>query len=340
MVQGMNCSDCHRHGLDHQLVRGYEGEEAHSSSAAAGTLTCVSCHIGNQNAERTDIAGGRLGAPLAAHKGLPPVHFEILSCTACHSGPWPQDATFNVQTSLAHALGLSDEHRHRKDPPHIAEPVFVKGEDGKIAPHRLMYPAFWASMKNDTITPLPVADVDKRVKRLLSSEGDPEHYPRGWKPVSSAEMTMALQNIQSYLSEDAVAVYITGGKAHRVAPDTSIMAFDHNAAGPYTWPLAHDVRGAGQSLGARGCDDCHAIDSPLFFSEVQIDSLMASPAGENPDMGAFSGLSGTYARIFALTFFFRPWLKIIAFSAVAVLLIVLFLRGFAGMLDTTGRMKE
>ena len=201
MVQGMNCSDCHRNGIGHQVVRGYEGEEEHSKNPAAGTLTCESCHIGDEDGKTVDTIGGRLGAPLADHKGMPPVHFEILSCTACHSGPWPEDETFNIQTSMAHALGLSDEHRHINDPPHIVAPVFVKGDDGRIEPHKLVYPSFWASMKNDTITPLPIKDVDRRVKRMLSSADDSDANPRGWKRVAEEEMVTVLQNVQGYLEE-------------------------------------------------------------------------------------------------------------------------------------------
>ena len=35
---------------------------------------------------------GRMGAPEPIHKGLPPVHLEKLSCTACHSGQFPVGA--------------------------------------------------------------------------------------------------------------------------------------------------------------------------------------------------------------------------------------------------------
>jgi hypothetical protein len=67
---------------------------------------------------------------------------------------------------------------------------------------------------------------------------------------------------------------------------------------------------------------------------------MASPAGENPEMGAFSGLSPGYAEIFALSFIFRPWLKIIAVAAVLILVVVLVLRGFSGILDATSNVTE
>ena len=43
---------------------------------------------------------GRLGAPQPAHAGLPPVHFEKMTCTACHAGPVPRDQALGIMTSL------------------------------------------------------------------------------------------------------------------------------------------------------------------------------------------------------------------------------------------------
>ena len=40
------------------------------------------------------------------------------------------------------------------------------------------------------------------------------------------------------------------------------------AAAPYTWPMAHDVRPARQALGAKGCTDCHSPDSAVQYGKV------------------------------------------------------------------------
>ena len=37
-------------------------------------------------------------------------------------------------------------------------------------------------------------------------------------------------------------MYVSGGKAYRLAEDGTAEAFDHEAARPYSWKLAHDVR--------------------------------------------------------------------------------------------------
>ncbi|MGB7160662.1 MAG: hypothetical protein WBD40_21535, partial [Tepidisphaeraceae bacterium] len=101
LVKGMRCVDCHRNGADHMIVRGYEGEfdvRAKALGSAEGidktitTLSCRGCHYGTD-----EEAGGIGAAPRPIHRGLPTLHFEKLSCTACHSGPNPGAAATAVQ---------------------------------------------------------------------------------------------------------------------------------------------------------------------------------------------------------------------------------------------------
>ena len=86
------------------------------------------------------------------HKGLPPLHFDRLSCTACHSGPKLEGQAELIQTSLANALGLPS-HEAGDIPPGIKTPVMVR-DDGMLYPNRTVWPAFWGQMNGDKITPL------------------------------------------------------------------------------------------------------------------------------------------------------------------------------------------
>jgi len=117
---GLSCVDCHRNGEDHQILRG-----------TTEAMSCASCHT----------ESGQLGAPIAHHKGLPPVHFEKMTCTACHSG---STALSLVRTSRANKLGIYGRAQWFTESPFIVEPVFVKNDEGKIEPRRMMWPAFWA----------------------------------------------------------------------------------------------------------------------------------------------------------------------------------------------------
>ena len=146
LAAGMTCTDCHRNGIDHNITRGYPtgGDTPHA--LAADALTCKGCHLGTgEIAEGPSAGAGRRGAPYPEHRGLPPIHFDKLSCTACHSGPWPEEYTRRFQTAMNHGLGLPTREREEHDLPEIAAPVFARRDDGKIAPHRMVWPTLGAA---------------------------------------------------------------------------------------------------------------------------------------------------------------------------------------------------
>ena len=320
---GMNCSDCHRHGLDHRVTRGYEGESKHSGNPVLETLTCRSCHIGNKELEHSQLFGGRLGAPVAQHKGMPIIHFEKLSCTACHSGPWPKEQAGRIQTAMAHSLGLADDHRSLDDPPRIVEPIFVEQDDGVIMPHRMFWPAFWGIKKDGVVNPLPLDQAQRLVSRILKVPNtEARKYPGGWKSITTSQIQQALERIQTSLNEEEKAVYITEGVLYEVIEDT-VTAEEHEAAQPYSWPFAHDVRPAGLSLGVRGCGDCHSSESPFYFAAVA-----ASDSAAVKRMADFQNKDIAMIRLFNFSFKFRPWLKVLLIATCVIFAVVLFVYGF------------
>ena len=58
---------------------------------------------------------------------------------------------------------------------------------------------------------------------------------------------------------------------------------------------------------------------------------MASLQGSAKTMTDFLGLGTVYPRIFALSFVFRPWLKLLVLAAFAVMAAVLIVYGFNGL---------
>ncbi len=138
IAAGLLCVDCHRNDISHAIVRGYEQEATERDDPSLAAFSCEGCHLGSEGSRDISVAlGGRYSAPHPLHRGLPPVHLEKLTCTACHSGPWPGTRTRQVQTAMAHRLGLTSRDRPAELPPAIVEPVFVREEDGKIGAHRL-----------------------------------------------------------------------------------------------------------------------------------------------------------------------------------------------------------
>jgi len=316
---GLTCVDCHRNGIDHQIVRGYSGEVADSNNPLVATTTCEGCHI----PEGSDVPeAGRLGAPVAKHVGLPTVHFERLSCTACHSGPWAEDTTILTKTSRAHRLGTPSVNKSPEMLPHILSPVFAE-EDGKIVPHKMMWPAYWATWTGGEVQPVAIDVVEKTVGKVFE---ELELKPNGdWPGISPKQVAEALKVLNDAV--DGNAVYIAGGSLYRLAADANsvVEETDHPAGAPYMWPIAHTVRPAAQALGIRYCTDCHATNAPLVFGSVAVDSPIVSETPVVKQMVEFQDVSPFYAWAFSKSFVFRPFFKIVGIGASGILALVLLL---------------
>ena len=324
---GLLCVDCHRNGLAHNITRGYEGESDDSLNQLADAVSCRGCHIGDEtSAVPTE---GRLGASVPKHKGIPQVHFEKLSCTACHCGPWPKDKTIRVKTSRAHKLGAYGVNKSDDALPHIIAPVFVKQANGKIAPHKLLWPAYWGYLQGENITPIPPDVVADIAGDILADDQKPQ--PRNKLDITAEQINKVLTVLSARQAQEGKPVYICGGKIYQLTKTNELKGSQHPQAQPYSWPIAHNVRPAAQSLGSAGCSDCHTIDAPFFFGEVEVDSPLASVQDPVKIMAEFEDVNVFYTKIFALSFVFRPWLKIICLGACAVLGLVLLLYALKAM---------
>lgn len=318
LTAGMTCVDCHREGLEHNTIRGYEGEDMASTNPLAATSTCQGCHLPKETLQPT---AGRLGAPVPKHPGIPPIHFEKLTCTACHSGPWPAEKTYRGKTSRAHALGTHNVNKSPEVLPHIFYPVFA-AHDGKIGPHKLIWPAYWGMLKDKNVSPIDLETARRIVGKIITKE---KLSPSGdWPSLNEKDITEALNLLGKTIEGNPV--YVCGGKLHWLDGSGQLSVVeDHYAARPYMWPFAHNVRPAAQSLGVRHCEDCHATDAPFFFGKVAVDSPLESERDSVKKMVEFQGINDFYAWAFAFSFVFRPWLKVVTLLSAAILAAVLLL---------------
>ena len=341
LARGITCVQCHRNGLDHMMIRGYEGELGAARDSFAASFSCRGCHMGRD--ADPNFTPGRLGAPYPRHAGIPPVHFEKLTCTACHSGPWPATNTRQIKNSLTHGLG---EHNVNKAPealPHIYYPVFAQQQDGKIAPNRLVWPAFWGRFWHGCVQPLKLEEVRRALKkgklnRQLSADGS-------WPSIDEQWVGQVLRLLGQKSDTQGPAVYIAGGKLHRLDRAGRLESEDNEQAQPYLWPIAHDVRPASQALGARSCQDCHSTEAAIFFGNVAVDSPLVSERAASWKMNSFEKkLDIVYTTRLAQSWVYRSWLKAAGLIAAGVLLLFVF--GYAVMaLDrlsagTVGRSSE
>jgi hypothetical protein len=337
---GMSCVDCHRHGLDHQMIRGYENESISENRAAAVSLTCRGCHLGEIVNSSIPLAG-RLGAPKPIHRGLPPLHLEKLSCTTCHSGTWPQGQALNIKTSQAHGLGLPKINKKDGVLPHIQTPVFIRQENEKIAPHHLIWPSYWAEMHKDTIKIIP-NEIITPIARQIISHIDSINTGN-WPALADSQVAQVLDSLQSGGWTDFQAVYISSNQIWYLNEQGSLIGREDNKALPYAWPLAHDVRPAEQSLGINGCENCHRTDSDFYFAEIPLDMPLKAHGNQHIIMTKFIDQNAAAVWIFSLSFLFKPWLKylIIFFSLILTAVLLLYgLRGLSRIIKWLSAVEE
>ena len=262
---GMTCMACHANDIRHQITRGDGGPDDLAHDPDNARRSCEGCH-----------AVGGLGAPIPRHEGLPKVHLEKITCTACHCGPMPRKEPYLTQTSLAHGLGLPTEDPiESKTIPAIYSPAFKRDETtGKIGVYRYAYPIWWGVRgEKDTIIPLPMDPIGAAFQHPLDLNTEQEIF------AAFARLAKALEHTPY---AHARLVYINAGKIFEKGPDGTLKSSPHKVAEPYFWPLAHNVRPVGESLGAGSCSDCHSKDAPFFFGDVIRDPLAtptAKPAG-------------------------------------------------------------
>lgn len=483
---GLKCTDCHRNGLGHGMIRGYEGEAEDTGNPEAASFTCRGCHLGENAAGKKTVLPGRLGATVPKHTGIPLVHFKRLACTVCHSGPEPKEGFTRVRTSRANRLGIFGVATWATDTPAIIEPVYAKDGRHKIGPQRLVWPAFWAKRADEGLAPLRPDEVlsaagaalgpEERIAQVLvaltqvmaedetpvlvsgafvfaptvdigleaaerpgTEAGAPSYFgirkneeiaplvpdfdpaaddrdpeienrfleflqalatvtPRpgqpailvrttlyrlisGYLDISAAPAEMAgaagpgwlveggfaplatdfdirtvtaKAGTEQTLTEEQVGLvlaalseadpagayaYLSGGRLFELGPGGRLMSRKSRAAGPVTWPLAHNVRPVRQSLGWNGCTDCHSAGSDFFFAKLRGTGPLLTESLAKRSAASFMGLGGLFQRVFGLSFVVRPVFKVVLAVCAVVAGSLLLLAGlialgrFAGFLE-------
>ncbi len=320
LMSGLDCVDCHRNGIEHDIIRGYAGESKWSNNPLVSQFTCEGCHI-PWDVNDTPKAG-RLGAPVAKHWGIPPVHFEKLTCTACHSGPFPRDTVMLTKTSRAHGLGTYGTSKSHDVLPHIQAVVFAEGSDGRIGPHKMIWPAFWASINEDKVTPIAIESVKETLRPVISM--DESSRKGNWPRLNDEHLVEALKALVE--RTDGKPAYVAGGSLYSLTGNGQLTTEEHPAAEPYLWPIAHDVRPEAQSLGAAGCEDCHSKNAPFAFASIGIDTPVIN-AKAMKQMIDFQKLDTSNMNAIAATFILQPVLIVVIVISVAVCGAVLVLYG-------------
>ncbi|MBT3589422.1 MAG: hypothetical protein HOG73_07680 [Candidatus Marinimicrobia bacterium] len=316
LQRGMNCVDCHRNGLDHNMIRGYDNESAEENSPELADFTCAGCHSIDENG--STVSHNNKG-PVPTHNGLPPLHLEKLSCTSCHSGEMPKDNSMLAKTSMGHGLGTHGINKADNTLPHIITPVFEENGDGIIEPVNMVWPSYWGWKNGNDISPINRDNYEFIVSDILltlalNNEGS-------WPSINESHIKTILDQLSGQRSE-GVPVYVSGGKIY-FNRTNGLISEENEIANPYTWPIAHNVRPVSMALGRNGCTDCHGVDAPFYTSLISVDSPLKT---DNAIMVDFQSQELVAAQLFANAFIFRPWLKGIIYMSVfsVVSLVILF----------------
>ncbi len=328
LQKGMTCADCHRNGIDHDIIRGYREEASDKNNYRVSSFSCVGCHTNIGKA-----IPGKSGAPIPLHKGIPKLHFERLECTVCHSGAIPEENTSLTKTSRTHKLGIRKSNKQGDLFPHIQSPVYVRNDKGMIEPNYLIWPSYWAKKTGNKIIPLSISEIENTITGKIKLD-TLLNYGK-WHSISDSLIISILKNLNNNSKKNNSSfVFITGGKVIELE-GIKLNKSEHESSQAYTWPIAHSVRPALQALGVNGCDDCHAINSNFLFSNVNVESSLKSEKDTLIAMTKFQDLNTAYQKAFSFSFFFRPWLKGIIIVSFFLVFFVFLIYTAKGVLAIT-----
>ena len=155
------------------------------------------------------------------------------------------------------------------------------------------------------------------------------------------QVALAIKAIEN--AGNGKAVYVASGKLFNIDDSGKLVASDNESAEPYSWPIGHDVRPATKSLGAKGCTECHAKDSPFLFADVRATGPMKTDAGSVKSMHEHEQLDDNLHALLGLAFKMRGAISVFLLALVAIvagILLVYTLRGLNCITKHFGRLPE
>ncbi len=182
----------------------------------------------------------------------------------------------------------------------------------------------FAWLKDETILPL-IPDFERRTIAALTGK----------------DRTLTEEQVKLVLGAlgPGNCAYIASGRLFRLNDKGALVSRTDDAARPVAWPMAHEVRPALQSLGVKGCTDCHTAGSDFFFAKISAEGPLITDAGVVRSRVSFMGLVKPYQKLFGLSFTARPYYKfglIVLLALIGALLLIVFLGAlgrFAGLVD-------
>jgi len=178
--------------------------------------------------------------------------------------------------------------------------------------------------------PLELETVKTTVAGLLGAGEAKE--AGNWPALTDEQISKALAGLAASKVGEGKPVYVAGGMVFELDEAGKLASREHEAAKPYLWAVAHNVRGTAQSLGALGCEDCHSGEAAFAFGQVAVDSPVESQKGAAVVMAEFQKADVCSLTWLAWSFCLRPCVlaAVLLGSAIVALVLLVYLIKAAG----------
>jgi formate dehydrogenase gamma subunit len=334
---GLRCADCHAAGSSAQDPR-ISGWEVHQFGKGDDPGGLIRNDLDNTVIDCGDCHGsGRLGAPIARHRGLPAVHLEKIACQTCHipertvmpsevqagdvfnEAPWIQgskrlwtfygpDGRFRNHYGFIETAGYDDKPTER------FRPVLVRYK-GKIYPVNRVHSA-WPGIEVEGDEALMQPRMGDLMRMWTQHKADPSRYPElaritddngdGVPEVNRSEeidaliaaVTRLLSDV-GYPMEGKRVVWVLNDRVYRSGTEFRTVEKEDWEASPFAnvHKYSHDIAPARAALGANGCSDCHSRDSAFFFGSVLEYPFGPDGQAVRTEQWRILGVSETAARM-------------------------------------------
>ncbi len=289
--QRISCAACHRAGLDHQFAKGDEPSSAAAPELEGSMDDCRECHL-----------GGIRGAPVPDHASVRPSHYQRLACESCHIPRLGRAAVQGVDATTGRLVYYT---RPTEASEAGAEatwmPDYQRRGDGIIVPINHVLAVWWGNRDADGLVyPLFLREQEAAWKLFKDAVGDDDGDGRP-EVNRDEEIAAGLRAVATALAGNrrfsrVHPVFIKAETSHELDENgavvrSSLAGTPLEGASFVDFSINHNVGATRQTLGARGCDDCHVAGAHFFKGRRTLDLFGADGRPVTRFNGYFLGCS-------------------------------------------------
>lgn len=273
-IRGMGCVSCHPSDGNHNFAKGDVLDQTVRDDLDHTMPSCEDCHY----------RGKHRGAPRYRHP-FSPRHMKRIACETCHI-PYQTasaDLVCDHASSGRTAVFRTEKYMSNdaRDPgkwipavnPNIWYPSFREYK-GKIIPTKPVAVLYWGDLdeKAKVVKPIPLWKI-RNLKKPALRDDDGDGVPEVNSNEEIIAFLKALKGGKDVFG-NPIALHpalLKGGFLYHLDKKGDLEKIKHEQADLVEYPVSHGIVGGASVLGAQGCKDCHAKDSPFFLRKILID---------------------------------------------------------------------